>query len=155
MDLPQLLWLYALLLHIPLDSHPEVSAHLFLLKIAPLLSSSSLVNLLDISAMTNYPLRSFCSHPLCYVWYDSISPIRYGCSDLTQFDIIFSLLFYPLNLLFYDSLYSDHSNPIQYARSLFSALLSPLRLSELLVLLKITYHLDPSNHIITCTKGYK
>ena len=29
-DLPQLLWLYALLLHIPLDSHPEVSAHLLI-----------------------------------------------------------------------------------------------------------------------------
>ena len=28
--LPQLLWLYALLLHIPLDSHPEVSAHLLI-----------------------------------------------------------------------------------------------------------------------------
>ena len=29
-DLPQLLWLYALLLHTPLDPHPEVSAHLLI-----------------------------------------------------------------------------------------------------------------------------
>ena len=27
-DLPQILWLYSLLLHTHLDSHPEVSAHL-------------------------------------------------------------------------------------------------------------------------------
>ena len=27
-DLPQLLWLYSLLLHTPLDSHPEASVHL-------------------------------------------------------------------------------------------------------------------------------
>ena len=29
-DLPQLLWLHALLLHTPLDSHPEVNAQLLI-----------------------------------------------------------------------------------------------------------------------------
>ena len=133
------------------DRRPD--GPIFFLKILPLCASSSLVGHPDISAIKNSLLRSSCSHTLYSVWSDPLDPIRYVCSDLTQSDIIFSILFGPLTMLFSDSISSSHSNPIQHSRSLFLALLSPLRSSEPLVLLTITYNKDPSNLIITYTTG--
>ena len=55
-------------------------------------------------------------------------------------------------------LLSTHSailNPIQSYRSVFPDIFSPLLSLGLLILLKITYHQDPSNLIITCTTGQK
>ena len=122
------LFQYFLSLKYQSSTYPTPS--LFVLKISPLLASSSIVNLPKISAMINSPLRSSCSHLIWYVWPDPHAPIQYICSDTTQFNLIFSLLFYPLTLFFYDFIYSAHSNPIQYVRSLFPALLSPIRPSK-------------------------
>ena len=56
---------------------------------------------------------SSCSNLICLIWSNQIRS-----NILTIFN--------PLTLIFYDFLYSDQSNPIQYARSLFPAILSPL-----------------------------
>ena len=49
---------YRLNIHYPTPP-PSLPLSLFILKISPLLSSSSLFNLLEISTMTNYPLHAF------------------------------------------------------------------------------------------------
>ena len=90
--------------------------------------------------MTDSLLRYSCSHLICSIWPDPIAPIQSICSNTTQSNLILSLLFYPLNMLFSGYVYSVHSNPIQYARSLFPALISPLRPWEHLICLKIAYH---------------
>ena len=132
------LFQYFLSLKYSSPTYPTPS--LFIPKILPLLASSSIVNLQEISAMMNDPLRYSCSHLICFVWPDPHAPIQYICSDTTQFKLIFSLLFYPLTLLFYCFIYSAHSNPIQSVCSLFSALLSPIHSSKILILGKINYH---------------
>ena len=83
-----------------------------------------IVNLTDISAMMNYPLRSSCSHQL---WSDPLAPIQSVLYDMTQSNILFSLLFYPLNLILSDSIYSDHSNTIQSYWSILPDFFSSLR----------------------------
>ena len=138
---PKLTFLYrSLSIYYKLNTHYTPPPLIFLLNILPLLAYSYLVNLPDISAMTNFPPRSSCSHPLCYIWSDPLATIRFVCYDPTQLYLIFSLLFDKLNLIFYDYLYFYHSNPIQSACSLFPNLISPLCSLELLILLKITYH---------------
>ena len=81
-------------------------------------------------------------------------------SDLIQYnsiqpDIIFSIIFDPLNFICSDYLYSAHSNQIQSDCSLFPDKLFTLCSSELLTFIKITYHYYQSKLVITCTKGYK
>ena len=76
----------------------------------------------------------------CSVWTDHIAQIQYFFSDTTKSNIIFSLLFYRLTLIFSDYLYSSYSNPIQSIHSLLPAMLSPLCPLELLILLKINHH---------------
>ena len=79
------------------------------------------------------PIHSSCSYMLLYVSSYPLDHIQYVCSDSIHSDlitliwydsilsnpiqsnIILSLIFYPLNLLCYYSLYFDHSNTIQYA----------------------------------------
>ena len=128
--------------HLPIASLsiPLPLLLLLLCLLPPIFYSSSIVNILYISAITNYPLWSSFPHLLCSVWSDPLTPIRSVFSDMTQSNIIFSFLFYPLTLLFYDYLYPDHSNPTQSSRLLFPDILSPLWSSEHLILLKITYH---------------
>ena len=118
----EFIWLLNRDIHLPKKNHWR--------KILPLFFTSSLFNLLEISAMKNSPLRSYFYHPLYSFWSDTLDPIRSIFSDPTQSNLIFSLIFYPLPMLFSDSLYSGHSNPIQY----------PLRSSGPLIFLKITYH---------------
>ena len=83
---------------------------------------------------------------ICSLWYYLIQ------SDPIQSNLIFSFFFDPLTLLCSDSVYSDHYKSIQSSCSLFPSLLYLLRSTELLILPRITYHYDPSNLIITCTK---
>ena len=115
---------------------PLWSTHLYMLcSIPPTIIDIIISIMFDIIlfllSILFYMIRSI---QLCPLWSDMIlfNPIKY--------DLICSLLFDPLTPIFSDTLYSDQYNPIQSDRSLFPALLSPLRSLELLIFLKITYH---------------
>ena len=69
---------------------------------------------------------------LQYNMFALINPLRYAHSDLIWFNPIqsnltCSLNFDPLTPICSNTIYYYHSNPIQYDRSLFPALISPLR----------------------------
>ena len=61
-------------------------------------------------------------------------------SDLIWYNILVSIWSTHSDMICSDTLYSAHYNPIQSSHSLLPALISPLRSSGLIILLKITYH---------------
>ena len=91
------LYLFLSLIFPKYSPPPPLYLSLFLFIIPTLLSSSSLVNLLEIFVIKNSP-----SYLLCSAWSDLLALIRSVWSNPTQFDIPLTLLLYPLTMLLSD-----------------------------------------------------